>query len=171
MPTMDALPTMPLCNQKLNLVKQYPFAESMHTFKMESLRSASVTSPSKLACKQLLHAMARWPEAIEIKLWPYAMCNAINICNTTADKEDGSSPLEQFCDTKQCPSKTLTQSHLQLSSVCTTRSAAGRIGNTKMEQMGQTQNQPWSIAMTCKLSQPSVEIRHRVSLATVSRPV
>jgi hypothetical protein len=56
-------------------------------------------------------------------------------------------------------------------SVCTTRSATGRKGNTKMEQASPTQNQPWSIAMTCKLSQPSVETGHRVSLTAISHPV
>jgi hypothetical protein len=69
------------------------------------------------------------------------------------------------------PSKTLTQSHLRLSSVCTKRSATGRKGNTKMEQASLTQNQPRPIATTCKLSQPSVEIGHRVILSTISRPV
>jgi hypothetical protein len=49
---------------------------------------------SEQARKQLLHAKARWPEAIEINLWPYAIRNANDIRNTIADKEDGSSPLE-----------------------------------------------------------------------------
>jgi hypothetical protein len=39
----------------------------------------------------------------------------------------------------------------------------GRKGNTKMEQTSPTWNQPQSITTTCKLSQPSVEIGHRVS--------
>jgi hypothetical protein len=49
---------------------------------------------SKQALKQLLHAKARWAEAIEINLWPYGVCNANDIHNTIADKEDGSSSLE-----------------------------------------------------------------------------
>jgi hypothetical protein len=57
---------------------------------------------SKQACKQLLHAKARWPEAIEINLWPYAIHNANDIHNTIADKEDGGSHLEQFCHTDIC---------------------------------------------------------------------
>jgi hypothetical protein len=52
---------------------------------------------SKQARKQLLHAKARWPSAIKINLWPYALCNANNICNTIPDKEDGSSPHKRFC--------------------------------------------------------------------------
>jgi hypothetical protein len=49
---------------------------------------------SEQARKQLLHAKARWPEAIEINLWPYAIRNANDIRNTVANKENGSSPLE-----------------------------------------------------------------------------
>jgi hypothetical protein len=52
---------------------------------------------SEQARKQLLHAKARWPSAIEINLWPYALRNANDIRNTIPDKEDGSSPLERFC--------------------------------------------------------------------------
>ena len=52
---------------------------------------------SEQARKQLLHAKARWPSAIELNLWPYALRNANDIRNTLADKEDGSSPLERFC--------------------------------------------------------------------------
>jgi hypothetical protein len=49
------------------------------------------------ARKQLLLAKARWPSAIKINLWPYALHNANDICNTIPDKEDGSSPLKRFC--------------------------------------------------------------------------
>jgi hypothetical protein len=52
---------------------------------------------SEQARKQLLHAKARWPSAIEINLWPYALRNANDIRNTIADKDNGSSPLERFC--------------------------------------------------------------------------
>jgi hypothetical protein len=62
-----------------------------------------ICNHSEQAHKQLLYAKARWPEAIEINLWPYAICNANDIHNTIADKEDRSSPLEQFCHTKICP--------------------------------------------------------------------
>jgi hypothetical protein len=55
------------------------------------------------ARKQLLHAKARWPTAIEINLWPYAIRNANDIRNTIADKDDGSSPLERFCRTHVSP--------------------------------------------------------------------
>ena len=58
---------------------------------------------SEQARKQLLHAKARWPSAIEINLWPYALRNANDIRNTIADKDDGSSPLERFCRTEVRP--------------------------------------------------------------------
>jgi hypothetical protein len=53
--------------------------------------------------KQLLHAKARWPSAIEINLWPYALRTANDIRNTIPDKDDGSSPLERFCKTDVRP--------------------------------------------------------------------
>jgi hypothetical protein len=55
------------------------------------------------ARKQLLHAKSRWPSAIEINLWPYALRTANDIRNTIPDKEDGSSPLERFCRTNVSP--------------------------------------------------------------------
>ena len=58
---------------------------------------------SEQARKQLLHAKARWPSAIEINLWPYALRNANDIRNTIPDKDDGSSPLERFCRSEVRP--------------------------------------------------------------------
>ena len=55
------------------------------------------------ARKQLLHAKARWPSAIEINLWPYAIRNANDIRNTLPDKDDGSSPIERFSGTNVSP--------------------------------------------------------------------
>ena len=45
---------------------------------------------------QLLHAISRWPAAITVHLWPYAVRNANDIRNRMPDKKDGSSPLERF---------------------------------------------------------------------------
>jgi hypothetical protein len=126
---------------------------------------------SEQAHKQLLHAKARWPEAIEINLWPYVIHNANNIHSQHNCRQGGWKLTFGTILLNQHLSKTLTQSHLRLSSVCTTRSATGRKGNTKMEQASPTWNQPRSSATTCKLSQPSVEIGHRVSLTAISRPV
>ena len=55
------------------------------------------------ARKQLLHAKSRWPSAVELNLWPYALRNANELRNTLPDKEDGSSPIERFCQTNVSP--------------------------------------------------------------------
>ena len=56
------------------------------------------------ARKQLLHAKARWPSAIELNLWPYALRNANHLISTLPDKEDGSCPLERFTGSAVSPS-------------------------------------------------------------------
>jgi hypothetical protein len=48
------------------------------------------------ARKQLLLAKARWPSAIKINLWPYALHNANDICNTIPDKEMGAHLSRDF---------------------------------------------------------------------------
>ena len=53
--------------------------------------------------KQLLHAKARWPEAVELNLWPCALRVANHLRNTSPDKEDGSSPIERFARTEVAP--------------------------------------------------------------------
>ena len=44
----------------------------------------------------LLHAKSRWPDAIHLSLWPYAMRMAVHIHNNVPNNEDGSSRLEAF---------------------------------------------------------------------------
>ena len=46
--------------------------------------------------KQLLHAKSRWPLAIKINLWTYALQKAKNLHNSLPDREDGSYPIERF---------------------------------------------------------------------------
>ncbi len=48
------------------------------------------------AWKQLLHARQRWPAAIHLTLWPYALRSAVNLHNTLPVLEDGTSRLERF---------------------------------------------------------------------------
>ena len=55
------------------------------------------------ARKQLLHAKSRWPSAVELCLWPYALRNANHLMATLPDKEDGSCPLERFTGTDVSP--------------------------------------------------------------------
>ena len=49
-----------------------------------------------MARTMLLHAKARWPDAIHLSLWPYAMRMAIHIMNHLPDEADGSSRIEKF---------------------------------------------------------------------------
>ena len=53
--------------------------------------------------KQLLHAKHRWPEAIELCLWPSSLSNANHLRITLPDQEDTSSPLERFSGVKVSP--------------------------------------------------------------------
>jgi hypothetical protein len=46
--------------------------------------------------KQLLHARARWPEAVHFALWPYALRNLAYLHNNLPVLEDGTSRLELF---------------------------------------------------------------------------
>ena len=49
-----------------------------------------------MARTMLLHARARWPEAVHLSLWPYAMRTAVEIMNSMPRNNDGSSRLESF---------------------------------------------------------------------------
>jgi hypothetical protein len=51
---------------------------------------------SENACKHLLHARTRWPEAVHFALWPFALCNAAYLHNNLPVLEDGTSRLELF---------------------------------------------------------------------------
>jgi hypothetical protein len=46
--------------------------------------------------KQLLHARARWPEAVHFALWPYALRNATYLHNNLPVLEDDTNRLELF---------------------------------------------------------------------------
>ena len=49
--------------------------------------------------KQLLHAMARWPNAVNLGLWSYALCYAVHLYNTVPILSDRTSRLEKFSGT------------------------------------------------------------------------
>jgi len=53
--------------------------------------------------KSLLHAKARWPTAVELYLWPYAIHSANHLRNTLPDSKDGSCPLERFARADVAP--------------------------------------------------------------------
>ena len=48
------------------------------------------------ARKQLLHAKQRWPAAVHLALWPYALRSACYLHNNLPVLEDGTSRLEKF---------------------------------------------------------------------------
>jgi len=48
------------------------------------------------ARRMLLHAKARWSEAVSINLWPYALRNANNKLYMIPDNVDGTSKFERF---------------------------------------------------------------------------
>ena len=52
----------------------------------------------------LLYAISRWPTAVTINLWPYALRNAADASNMVPDELDGSSKLERFVSIKVSPS-------------------------------------------------------------------
>ncbi len=51
---------------------------------------------SESAHKQLLHSQARWPSAIRLSLWLYALRTAVAVHNTLPTLEAGISRLELF---------------------------------------------------------------------------
>ena len=51
---------------------------------------------SESARKQLLHAQARWPEAIHLALWPYALRTAVALHNDLPILDGGVSRAEKF---------------------------------------------------------------------------
>ena len=46
----------------------------------------------------------RWPSAVSINLWPYALRNANDLRNDLPDNNDGPSPLERFSSSSVSPS-------------------------------------------------------------------
>jgi hypothetical protein len=56
----------------------------------------SIRDLSESARKQLLHAHARWPQAVHFALWPYALRNSALLRNSLPVLEDGTLRLELF---------------------------------------------------------------------------
>ena len=51
----------------------------------------------------LIHATRRWPSAISVHLWPYALTLAKDIRNATSKRDEGTTPLGIWSTTKQTP--------------------------------------------------------------------
>ena len=58
---------------------------------------------TELARKQILHAKARWNQAIHLALWPYALRNAMHIHNQLPNSQHGLSPIEIFTGASVSP--------------------------------------------------------------------
>jgi len=56
----------------------------------------SIRDLTESARKQLLHARQRWPAAVHLALWPYALRSACYLHNNLPVLEDGTSRLEKF---------------------------------------------------------------------------
>jgi hypothetical protein len=56
--------------------------------KIRDLQDAAHTS--------LLHAIRKWPKAITINLWPYALRYENDVNNSVSHKGESSSPVERF---------------------------------------------------------------------------
>ena len=98
MQTTAALPTTPSSTTAPYGNNDSPIAGSMPTSKMVWQRAIrDITEGGR---KQLLHAMARWPEAVDLALWPYALRYAVHLYNTVPVLEDGISRLELFAGTQ-----------------------------------------------------------------------
>jgi hypothetical protein len=51
----------------------------------------------------LIHANRRWPSAITVNLWPYALSLAADIRNATSNRPDGRPPLNLLSSTTPTP--------------------------------------------------------------------
>ena len=50
----------------------------------------------------MLHALRKWSSMLSVHLWPYGLCTANNICNSTPHKGSNISPIELFSGVWQC---------------------------------------------------------------------
>jgi hypothetical protein len=62
-----------------------------------------------LACTSLIHAQRRWPNAVDVRLWPYALRHANNSLNNTPFPGEKITPIEKFSSTAVIPN--LDQHH------------------------------------------------------------
>jgi hypothetical protein len=68
----------------------------MNAHFQNGIAERAIRDLSESARKQLLHARTRWPAAVHLSLWPYALCNTALLFNTMPVLEGGTSRLERF---------------------------------------------------------------------------
>jgi Reverse transcriptase (RNA-dependent DNA polymerase)/GAG-pre-integrase domain len=56
-----------------------------------------------MARTSLIHANRRWPRAVDVRLWPYALRHSNHALNHTPFKGEGQTPIERFSGTKSAP--------------------------------------------------------------------
>lgn len=56
-----------------------------------------------LARTALIHAHRRWPHAVDVRLWPYALRHANNALNNTPFPKEERTPIEKFSGTEVLP--------------------------------------------------------------------
>jgi hypothetical protein len=59
-----------------------------------------ITEITESGRKHLLHAMARWPEGVDLALWPYALHYVVHLYNMVPTLQHGVSQLELFLGTR-----------------------------------------------------------------------
>jgi hypothetical protein len=68
----------------------------VNTHFQNGIAERSICNLSERGSKQLLHARARWPQAVHFVLWPYALQNAALLHNSLPVLEDSTLRLELF---------------------------------------------------------------------------
>ena len=83
------------CNQWQQRLTYY----GINTHFQNGIAERAIRDITEARRKQLLHAMARWPNAVNLALWPYAMRYAVHLYNTVPVSNDRTSRLEKFSST------------------------------------------------------------------------
>ena len=79
-----------------------------------------------IAQKIILHAKGRWPEAIYLSLWPYALRMAVHVHTNVPNAADASSRLEAFARIAVSPKFSQYQTFGCTAYMLTTESEKGR---------------------------------------------
>ena len=109
--------------------------------------------------KSLLHAKARWPQAIHTSLWPYALCMACYVSNMIPISPGGTqSRLEKFTRVQVASSSKHT--NFWLSSFCLAVCSHCRQIYSKMGRQSETGSISWTFLETCLISGIGVKPYH-----------
>jgi hypothetical protein len=121
----------------------------------------------------LLHAMHRWPSAVTIHLWPYALRFANDIYNAAPTLSNRHSPLEMFSATPVRPQ--VLNYHPPFCPVYILHNGlqGGRRGKTSQQMGPQVQGCHLHGRLTspCSLRGPCPEPQHGIRFTTVSHEV